>query len=647
MFLSIITYFTVKKILFQHEISRHIEQHREEIALLETVKEIEQIYRIGFSQKRPDPISKKCRKHEILSSKKMIDCLLQKEHWKTVKNSDNFTLSFIKTRSNQTDFSFTQALDFYGHLLKISSTKEKGSSLLFHLSENNRSLYLPQRLYAAHRSSNTIEEGNSSALHEKDFLFDNLESHYFIDIYPIQNSKISSLQKMKEACSLRGKQLLTTLLFDAATFLPTADNPKTPFIMRGPYPWSKTFAKEKNLPEKKMLLWPSWMGIRHLLGNPFFEVLENPLKDRQENINVSSTFIKADSPWHQLGLRASWSEENSFLKDFDFTFMRGPHKGSTMGPEKVQQSYPLSFRCYQTITFSKPELTLPLKKKDNKNEDTQEEDFFHTFQIKNKKELTLFKKVKKLYSLLLTTYDVKEITPSSLYEFKTLGRNLTEHRHYCLVSSKKLFSTFLYLKEKEDDDCRDFALNKTKKILTLTKFYLKDLSLFKEDKGVNALFSFYAAKERKSYQVNIPLFNLLSHKHSDYLKQFQTMALDTHLKSGTLFSPEHSLYQTTLTSKDFISSFQHDEYSLEAIEKSHCTDNCHRCRDGHFEVPGNHSYQLCGIKKCGGKGEFACMRGRWLQFQKDDEECVIDSLAGICRNNLRATCNLQQFLRCQ
>ena len=144
-------------------------------------------------------------------------------------------------------------------------------------------------------------------------------------------------QQMELYCDFRGKRVVDTLVYDAASFFPT-DMGKPTYIDRQfpPFPWSRrrlghqlltaqddqsSFDKaicsdiltlECSQKMKTLQSSPfqrkSWTGMRELLGgHP--EYLQNPVNPRY-NLRASSFYLTTASPLHRLGRRAQWNGES-------------------------------------------------------------------------------------------------------------------------------------------------------------------------------------------------------------------------------------------------------------------------------------------------------------------------------------------------
>ena len=232
----------------------------------------------------------------------------------------------------------------YSFSLKLISGK---TSLVFLMQNSCNEVFLPQRNY-------TYGEYSKS----RETFWDNFNQNIFIDKFQVTFRDISewknvlrlpfkipsnfipsdsafglTIKEMKDYCSFRGKQLLQTHIWDAATYIPQdISNNRKRIIRKGPYPWTKKRVsflwKAKNNPNFKferkhckkvftkdcLSLIPfkrhsiessSWSGVFQVLGG-YPEAMKNSFNYGQ-NLKLSSFYFSADSPWHELGKRSQWN----------------------------------------------------------------------------------------------------------------------------------------------------------------------------------------------------------------------------------------------------------------------------------------------------------------------------------------------------
>ncbi|MBT6326401.1 MAG: hypothetical protein HOJ35_10560 [Bdellovibrionales bacterium] len=250
--------------------------------------------------------------------------------------------------------------------------------------------YLPQRVY-----THTSFENNEISY----WKWDNFNRHIFVDKFLVTNrdvldwidfddqsnlsgSKKNNLRKsiksapvttltvdkMKKYCEFFGKKILSSYVFDAATFHPgDYDNISPSGFITSYLPWTDRYKesflyKSKNddyqLTKKDcdliftkdctfkymMELYSrkssSWIGIFQVMGG-FPQYLE-PGIYQNENIFLSSKYFDNNSDWHRLGRRSSWSGKGFQDKDFLKDIM--PSNIDEMG---------VGFRCMRTVSVEK------------------------------------------------------------------------------------------------------------------------------------------------------------------------------------------------------------------------------------------------------------------------------------------------------
>lgn len=150
------------------------------------------------------------------------------------------------------------------------------------------------------------------------------------------------LEEKKAYCNFKGGQLLTSRVFDAATFFPAKGSHE--YVYKFPYPWTKRkdvldevdckkiFTRECDQKEYEYhsTYSPSWSGVFHALGS-YAEVFDNKFLP-EADLKFSSMLLPITSPWHRLGLRASSKGED--LAAYNGKKIDGPK-------EKIRSA----FRC--------------------------------------------------------------------------------------------------------------------------------------------------------------------------------------------------------------------------------------------------------------------------------------------------------------
>jgi len=274
----------------------------------------------------------------------------------------------------------------YSFALKLTSGK---ANLVFLMQNSCNEVFLPQRNYSY---------GGLSRITKN--YWDNFNQSIFIDKFQVTFRDISEWKKvlrlpfeipnkfipsdsafgltigeMKDYCSFKGKQLLQTHIWDAATYIPQdIRNKRKKIIRKGPYPWTKKRVsflwKAKNNTDFKfkkkyckkvftkdcLSLIPfkrhsinssSWSGVFQVLGG-YPEAMKNPFNDGL-NLKLSSFYFSASSSWHALGKRSYW---NGFSFDTNRLGLKEELKFEKK--LKVLEKLPssevrISFRCMRKL----------------------------------------------------------------------------------------------------------------------------------------------------------------------------------------------------------------------------------------------------------------------------------------------------------
>jgi len=254
------------------------------------------------------------------------------------------------------------------YLFELKSSR--GSKTLPLLLEDDcREVFLPERIYKY-----------------KDFVWDNYNANIFIDQYPVtfleisdwlrfssdkvgQNIKLPSTQKsltqfaygltldeMKSYCAFKGKQLMSSEIFDAASVYPAdLNNPTEEVVTNAPYPWTRKkkitedealcskIYSEECLKKKSFASFSNeattWSGMFWALGGPL-EALYNPV-DSSLNMKASSFYFPFTSSWQQLAERAHWEGGETHERDFDW--------GKNNERPTVNDNLKIGFRCMRAV----------------------------------------------------------------------------------------------------------------------------------------------------------------------------------------------------------------------------------------------------------------------------------------------------------
>ncbi|RLA63972.1 MAG: hypothetical protein DRQ88_00970 [Epsilonproteobacteria bacterium] len=177
-------------------------------------------------------------------------------------------------------------------------------------------------------------------------------------------------EEMADFCAFKGKQVATSLVFDAATFYPGDLKKPKPFKnFRSSYPWSRqridaflysakrysdfTFKKEyclKAYTQECLKLSSystfqfksnSWIGLSNVLGGKM-QYMRNPITP-SKNLWVSSFYFPVASDSHRLGFRESWDE--SAFEPINLNLL--------VRPIKEPKTYEIGFRCMRYLPNAK------------------------------------------------------------------------------------------------------------------------------------------------------------------------------------------------------------------------------------------------------------------------------------------------------
>ncbi|MDC1174094.1 hypothetical protein OAT67_01760 [Bacteriovoracaceae bacterium] len=272
----------------------------------------------------------------------------------------------------------------WGEIILGQESKKNKEKKEFLLTDECRSLYLPQRVY----------QYGQSTLKNK-WTWDNIDRHIFIDKHVVTNrdinewieqTKVNSTEEilfnkesphlpaeflkadqMEAFCRYRGKKVLQTQYFDAISYLPfEMDKDRQAQVFQSIVPWSrkeqsifkvwdklkreisdkskdfervacsKTVSNECLLGEKENAHFraPSWSGHFMVMGG-YLEYIKNNIHPRR-NLKASSQFFKRTSPWFRLGERAYWDGDGFSYRNFNW-------KGED--PLREYKSFGVTFRC--------------------------------------------------------------------------------------------------------------------------------------------------------------------------------------------------------------------------------------------------------------------------------------------------------------
>lgn len=219
-----------------------------------------------------------------------------------------------------------------------------GQKLSVLLDSNCQEVELPRNIYSAGPES------------EQSLVWDNYQSRIFIDKYYRTNRQVKewnpnhifekgqkyfpalnlSMEDREAYCQSQGRELLTSRVFDAATFYPI--NKVENYFFKYPYPWTKKRkvylhlnkditiqnchkiytleCRDLNIPIVTTKIGLSWTGLSHSLGTEM-ESFRN-IENKRANLKVSSQYLAKNNFWHRNALRGFWNGEGFDNRDFEF-----------------------------------------------------------------------------------------------------------------------------------------------------------------------------------------------------------------------------------------------------------------------------------------------------------------------------------------
>ncbi len=255
------------------------------------------------------------------------------------------------------------------------------SGLEISLIDSCHEVYLPQRFYPflVNNREHTYEWDN----HAKNIFVDKFlvrMSEFRDYLKSAKKSTPTHLEKLREQdivynlspdemknyCVYQGKEVLSAMVFDAASIYPEDISDDHSKLFRAPYyPWSRKnssselfkIQKSKNYEisqDLKTKLCPkvysrdcltekyvhynrenvSWMGVYEVMGG-FFEYTPNKIFPG-ENINLSSIYFPWESPKNRTGMRGYWDGEDFGANNFTW-------KGDESLENK--EDFKIAFRC--------------------------------------------------------------------------------------------------------------------------------------------------------------------------------------------------------------------------------------------------------------------------------------------------------------
>ena len=382
---------------------KKVEEYQRLKILSQGAKELQKLWKLGDYEGRWKSGRLKCKNLPITKNSDgeflrcnplFLECVFshrfphllvkegEKNHHVLVRDEKG---KFTKTVARATDN--REGVPTYGVEVELFLNPDQQPSLKVFLESRCHSQYLPEGVYAF----GPMKRGKS------DKTWDNFGRKIFVDKYQVTNQEVLewkrltgkkdikvehdvdqlalpatqlTLQQMRDYCTFRGKTLLSTHVFDAATFYTESPVQQAKeSIFRGPYPWDKR--KKKNfiyraiksgkykatkksctklyskecLKKFKQVGYQtgsdSWMGVSQVLGGQL-EAFESYFDD--QNLKVSSSYFSIKSPWHQLGVRAKWDGKGHSYKSVDWRL-----KGRERMPVELPEKLDIAFRCMEVL----------------------------------------------------------------------------------------------------------------------------------------------------------------------------------------------------------------------------------------------------------------------------------------------------------
>ena len=466
---------------------------------------------------------------------------------------------------------------------------------------------------------------------EKDWRWDNIGRNIFIDKFLVSKRDIWEwggveqttdftrfpepstelvLQQMKDYCAWRGKSLVSTHVFDAATFHPRDIDNLTPVVnIRGNYPWTsermkleesdnfpggiclrllskECFAREgyQNFSGKSM----SWTGLSQVLGG-VMEVQRNPLYPHK-NLMLSSFYYPYYSFANQLAQRGGWYGKGHRYSDFNF---------QGYSPEENTSSYKVGFRCMRRVGNFVP-LVL----------NVAEDDFAYVTQLE---------------------YD-RKIEGRVLLEPQGIWYRVLKGGQRCL------FYKTPYKGDGEIRMGRDCSNAYSNPVL------FSGVKKFKvEYENFRTVLEFQTHQRHRLEYIH---FNVQRDRPFKRYDSPVNQSYRTGLLMGgwPLETGKKGKVGDNYKNGSALLCHQVGQDCQDIVEYS-----CDRCRFGFFEVvdfkcpQGGSKY--CGRGRCGEVGQPACLRGYGVN-QVAESVCVENWNAGFCRQGLRRICDSRGVLIC-
>lgn len=364
------------------KLEEHVQVRKNYRRLYQSIELLQEVWTTGLRDKVNDFLTL-CPEEKSKTAKcslPVIECL---------SNSKSFANSHVQLRlkrklvtkasSDQVKIPFNKAIE-----VELSLGDQ---NLSLYLEDSCQAVYLPQRMYA-------LEDTTP----RKYSWWDNFNRHFFVDNSLVTIDEVKrwlkydtefkqggeifkdlpkeaggespalnlKYEEMLRYCAFHGKQLLSTVIFDAATMHPgDLSTDRMKFPLRSIWPWDykkKTgivWEMRSNKKEKVELQDCSkvfssecltvegansragvftWSGLRFVMGG-YLEVFRNSVFPKR-NLKASSSYFQMKSRWHELGNRAWWDGNGFSIHNFNFRFEDPPSQFNSFG---------VAFRCAHEV----------------------------------------------------------------------------------------------------------------------------------------------------------------------------------------------------------------------------------------------------------------------------------------------------------
>jgi hypothetical protein len=248
----------------------------------------------------------------------------------------NCNPNYLKCYLKSKQFKFSMKFDRRKNpIINLISNAQK---MKLKLLDTCSDTYLPQRKYSAGPKGINL-------------IWDNINQNIFIDKNYVSNLDVSlwsgkeyknvfkpnidlSREERIGFCQSKGKQLLESRYFDAASFYIGSLDKNPIHIFKYPFPWTKKRSLNLKIPKSRDCaniysrecenirpyefyepIATTWIGINNSLGS-YPEVFINKFIPKA-NLKVSSFNFPFKSKWHQVGLRAYYDgSKSNFIESY-------------------------------------------------------------------------------------------------------------------------------------------------------------------------------------------------------------------------------------------------------------------------------------------------------------------------------------------